>query len=41
MGKHPIAKLPIANWSVPATEFGIAFCTEVKILGISFGARML
>jgi hypothetical protein len=32
--------LPTANWSFPATELGIAFCTEVKILGISFGATI-
>jgi hypothetical protein len=33
--------LPIANWSFPATELVIAFCTQVKILGIRFWAMIL
>jgi hypothetical protein len=33
--------LPIANWSVPATELEIAFCTELMMLVISFGATKL
>jgi hypothetical protein len=40
LNPHKSRALPIANWSVPATELRIAFRTDVKILGISFGGTI-